>query len=92
MLSNFVLVAFIIDVLVFIYVLLKSYTERDNTKKLQEALLKKTEDNMDKSKSKSEQVGIAIGVFIFGLLLIAIALLPDSDFLEWHRENILRTY
>jgi hypothetical protein len=76
MLSYFILIAFIIDVLVFIYVMLKSFVERENNKKVQEALLKKTEESMDKSKSKPEQFGIAIGVFIFGLLLITIAILP----------------
>lgn len=88
--SLIVFVAFIIDALLFLYILLKSFTEKDASRKFSEALFKRTEENMDSSKSKPEKIGIVIGVFIFGLILIWIAVMPFVFFvIKWIHDGFV---
>lgn len=76
MLNILMLIAFIIDALVFLYILLRSYVERSDIKKINDAIKKKIEENIEKSKSKPAKFGAAFGAFAFGLILISIGIMP----------------
>jgi hypothetical protein len=76
MLSKFLLVAFIFDSSVFIYILLKAYTERGKNKDLKKAFKENAEKTFLKGKNNAEKVGIIIAILIFALFLIFIGSLP----------------
>lgn len=76
MLNTLMLIAFIIDALVFFYILLRLYVERLDFKKINDAIKKKAEENIEKSKSRPAKFGAAFGAFVFGLILISVGLMP----------------
>lgn len=70
------LIAFITDALVFLYILLKSYVERSDLKKINEVIIKRAEENIENRKSKPAKFGAAFGAFVFGLILIGVGIMP----------------
>lgn len=70
------LIAFITDALVFLYILLKSYVERSDFKIINETIIKRAEENIEKRKSKPAKFGAVFGAFVFGLILIGVGIMP----------------
>ena len=90
MLKTLIFISFIINLLMFLYVLLGSLASRKDFNKLNDEFKKRTKKNIEETKSNPEKLGAIVGALVFVLALLAIAISPlIMLIIFWIRDGFL---